>query len=286
MHWFGGAGTHRDPSMRSKNTSTGPRAGLLAACLFALAGCTVAPPRTDDPWEKFNRKMYAFNDAADRAVIRPTAVAYRKVTSANARRVISNFFANLRMPITIVNDLLQAEPKDALRNTGRFVVNSTIGFAGFFDPASAMRMPLQETDFGVTLARWGLPEGPYLVVPFVGSTSVRDIWRMPADRALDPLGWYADSRDLKLHAEELPSMMYLVTLRARGLDAENLLDGVYDPYVFYRDAYRQRRLHEIYDGQPPVEAIEVLQGTDDLDIDALLDEQREYEQQRAEPQKH
>lgn len=272
--------------MRLKMYPTGLQAGFFAVCLVLLAGCTVAPPRTDDPWEKFNRKMYAFNDAADRAVIRPAAVAYRKVTSADVRRIISNFFANVRMPVTIVNDLLQAEPKDALRHTGRFVVNSTIGFAGFFDPASEMRMPLQETDFGVTLARWGLPEGPYLVLPLIGSTSARDVWRMPADRELDPLGWYADSRDLRLHAEELPSLMYLVTLRARGLDAENLLEGVYDPYVFYRDAYRQRRLYEIYDGQPPADASAVLQGIDDTDVDALLEEQRDYEQQRAEPEKH
>jgi phospholipid-binding lipoprotein MlaA len=272
--------------MRFKRNPTGLRAGLLAACFVPLAGCTVAPPRTDDPWEKFNRKMYAFNDAADRAVIRPTGVAYRKVTSPDVRRIISNFFANLRMPITIVNDVLQAEPQDALRNTGRFVVNSTIGFAGLFDPASELRMPLQETDFGVTLARWGLPEGPYLVLPLIGSTSVRDIWRMPADRALDPLGHYAEHRKLKLRVEQLPSMFYLVTLRARGLDAENLLDGVYDPYVFYRDAYRQRRLYDIYDGQPPAEATEILQGTDDIDVDALLEEQREYERQRPEPSKH
>jgi len=262
------------------------RTGILLFCLAFLAGCTVARPRTDDPWEKFNRRMYAFNDAADRAVIRPTAVAYRKVTSPNVRRLISNFFSNIRMPITIVNDLLQAEPKLALRNTGRFLINSTVGFAGFFDPASQLRLPPQETDFGVTLAKWGLPEGPYLVLPLVGSTTVRDVWRLPADRALDPLGWYAEEHDLKWHAEELPSVLYLVTLRSRGIDAENLLEGVYDPYVFYRDAYRQRRLYEIYDGEPPVEAIEVLQGTgDDADIDAMLEEQQRYEE-RHQPDPH
>ncbi|MGN6222308.1 MlaA family lipoprotein, partial [Pseudoxanthomonas sp.] len=103
------------------------RAGLTALCVALLAGCTIAKPRTDDPWEGFNRKMYAFNDAADKAVIRPTAMAYRKVTSANMRRVIANFFANIRMPITIVNDLLQVEPKLALRNTGRFAINTTLG---------------------------------------------------------------------------------------------------------------------------------------------------------------
>jgi phospholipid-binding lipoprotein MlaA len=272
--------------MRSKLTSMTLRAGLLTACVALLAGCTIAKPRTDDPWEGFNRKMYAFNDAADKAVIRPAAVGYRKITSANVRRIVANFFSNVRMPITIVNDVLQADPKAALRNTGRFVINSTVGFAGLFDPASAMSLSLAETDFGVTLAKWGLPEGPYLVLPLVGSTSARDVWRMPADRYLDPLGWYAEEHDLRFHAQELPGMMYLVTLRARGLDAESLLDGVYDPYVFYRDAYRQRRLYEIYSGEPPADVIEVMQGTDQLDVDQLLEEQHEYEQQQQSNRHH
>lgn len=262
------------------------RIGSLALCLALLAGCTIAKPRTDDPWEGFNRRMYAFNQAADKAVIRPAAVTYRKVTSPNVRRLVSNFFANIRMPITIVNDLLQAEPRDALRNTSRFLINSTLGFVGLFDPASGMDLPPDENDFGVTLARWGLPEGPYLVLPLVGSTSARDIWRMPADRALDPLGWYADDHDLALHAEQWPGIFYLVTLRARGLDAEGLLDGVYDPYVFYRDAYRQRRLYDIYDGAPPPEVIEQLQGTGDIDVDQLLEEQRVYEREHPQKQDH
>src|SRR5689334_12206179 len=112
-----------------KGLGTGLAGWLVPGLLvLALGGCTIAKPRTDDPWEGFNRKMYAFNDAADKAVIRPTAMAYRKVTSANMRRVIANFFANIRMPITIVNDLLQIEPKAALRNTGRFAINTTLGF--------------------------------------------------------------------------------------------------------------------------------------------------------------
>jgi phospholipid-binding lipoprotein MlaA len=119
------------------------------------------------------------------------------------------------------------------------------------------------------------------VLPLVGSTSARDFWRLPADHYLDPLGWYADHRDLALHAEQIPSLMYLVTLRSRGLDAEGLLDGVYDPYVFYRDAYRQRRLYDIYDGQPPAEVIEQMQGTGDVDVDQLLDEQRAYEKKNG-----
>lgn len=263
--------------MRYTSSNAFLRAGLLVLCLAALAGCTIAKPRTDDPLESFNRKMYAFNDAADRAVIRPVAVGYRKVTSSDVRRVVSNFYANIKMPITIVNDVLQADPKAAVRNTGRFVVNSTVGFAGFFDPASELRMPPSQTDFGVTLAKWGLPEGPFLVLPLLGPTTARDFWRLPVDSYFDPLSWYSDEHDLKWHAEYLPGVFYLITLRARGLDAEGMLDGIYDPYVFYRDAYRQRRIFDIYDGQPPAEVTDQMQGTDDVDVDKLLQEQREYE---------
>jgi phospholipid-binding lipoprotein MlaA len=106
---------------------------------------------------------------------------------------------------------------------------------------------------------------------------VRDFWRLPVDSYFDPLQWYADEHDFNYNAEYLPSVFYLVTLRARGIEAEGLLEGVYDPYVFYRDAYRQRRLYEIYDGDPPEQYIEQMQGVDDNDIDQLLNEQHQYE---------
>ncbi len=146
-----------------RNGLTRGLAGLLAPALLVLAlgGCAVAKPRNDDPWEKFNRTMYTFNDAADRAVIRPVAAGYRKITSSNVRRVVGNFYDNIKMPITIANNVLQGDPRRAAKNTGRFVVNTTLGFAGLFDPASEMSLPLDETDFGVTLAKWGVPEGPY-----------------------------------------------------------------------------------------------------------------------------
>jgi phospholipid-binding lipoprotein MlaA len=263
---------------RSNGLARGLAGTIVPALLvLALAGCATAKPRNDDPWEKFNRSMYAFNDAADKAVIRPVAVGYRKVTSANVRRVVSNFYDNIKMPITIVNNVLQGDPRRAAKNTGRFVVNTTIGFVGLFDPASEMNLPLDETDFGVTLAKWGVPDGPYLVLPLVGSTTVRDFWRLPVDSYFDPLQWYADEHDFNYNAEYLPSVFYLVTLRARGIEAEGLLEGVYDPYVFYRDAYRQRRLYEIYDGDPPEQYIEQMQGVDDNDIDQLLNEQHQYE---------
>lgn len=254
-------------------------AGLLA-CVLLIAGCATPMPRKDDPYENFNRKMYSFNDFADRVAIRPVAVGYRKVTNDTSRRLISNFFANLESPITIANDILQADPKEAFKATSRFAINTTVGVLGLFDPASEMSIDVSTTDFGVTLAKWGVSEGPYLVLPLIGSTTGRDIASYPVDRYLfDPLSWYAHSHDFAYEAQYLPTAAYLVTLRSSAIDAEGLLEGVYDPYVFYRDAYRQRRLYKIYRGNPPMEAIQSLQGVDDVDVDALLKEQEKFEQQ-------
>jgi phospholipid-binding lipoprotein MlaA len=257
--------------------------GLVAAL---LAGCAAPMPRKDDPLESFNRKMYAFNDFADRVAIRPVAVAYRKVTNPTSRTLISNFFANIESPITIANDLLQANLPQAAKATSRLAINTTVGVLGFFDPASEMGIEASPSDFGVTLAKWGVPDGPYLVLPLFGSTTLRDVWRLPVDGYFfDPLTIYARNHDKELHAEYLPTMAYLVTLRSTGIDAEGLLEGVFDPYVFYRDAYRQRRLYQIYRGEPPLDVIQALQGGDDLDdADKLLQEQEHYEKQQKQKQ--
>jgi phospholipid-binding lipoprotein MlaA len=265
---------------------------LPLAGLVLLAGCTIAKPRTDDPLEKFNRNVYAFNDALDKAAIRPVALGYRKITNPPVRRSVSDFFTNIRMPITVANDLLQARPKQALQSSGRFLVNLTLGLGGFFDPASQLGLPLEDNDFGVTLARWGVPEGDYLVLPLIGPTTVRDVWRMPVDSYFfDPLSIYARTHDYDYGQQYLPQMMYLVTLRSRGIDAESFLESAYDPYVFMRDAYRQRRLYQIYDGNPPAELIQQMQGLndDDFDPEQLLEEQHSWESKHPEagnPKKH
>lgn len=226
--------------------------------------------------------MFAFNMTADKVAIRPVAKAYVKVTGQKERVLIGNFFANLRTPVTIINEVLQGRPGPALQSTGRFVINSTVGFLGVFDPASDMRLPAHPTDFGVTLAHWGVPEGPYLVLPFIGPTTTRDVWRLPVDSYFDPLGWYAREHSLRWHAEYLPSLTYLVTLRASALPLDPIIDSSYDPYAFMRDAYRQHRLYQIYYGNPPMSAIEELQGTtpgeeNEQDIDQLLQQQQQYE---------
>lgn len=254
---------------------------LLILIAVLLAGCATPMPRKDDPYEDFNRKMYAFNDFADRVAIRPVAVGYRKITNETTRRLLSNFFANIESPITIANDLLQANPKEAFKATSRLVINSTIGVLGLFDPASELSIDASTTDLGVTLAKWGVPEGPYLVLPLFGSTNPRDAISFPIDRYLfDPLSWYSAGHSFQFDVQFAPTFVYLVTLRSSAIDAEGLLEGVYDPYVFYRDAYRQRRLYKIYRGNPPMEAIQLLQGVEDVDVDALLKEQEKYEQQQ------
>ncbi len=259
-----------------------PRWGL-AALTLTLVSCATPMPRTDDPLQNYNRKVYAFNDFADRAVIRPVAVGYRKVTNDTTRRLLSNFFANIESPITIANDLLQANVKEAAKATGRLVINTTIGVVGFFDPASELGIQASASDFGVTLAKWGVPEGPYIVLPLYGSTTLRDIGRIPVDDYFfDPLTWYSREHDLNFDAQYAPTLLYLITLRSTGIDAEGLLEGVYDPYIFYRDAYRQRRLYEIYRGNPPLEAIQTLQGTGDVDdADKLIEEQQKFEKQKT-----
>src|SRR5690606_350899 len=151
----------------------------------------------------------------------------------------------------------------------------------FFDPASGIGLPLEQTDFGVTLARWGVPDGPYLVLPLFGPTTTRDFWQTPVDGYfLDPISIYARKHDLRYHAQLAPQFLFLVNLRSRGIDAESFLQSAYDPYVFVRDAYRQRRLYKIYYGDPPAEVIERMQGLDDKDFDPeqLLEEQQNWEE--------
>ena len=262
---------------------------IVAGLAFALAACAVAPPRaegTDDPYQNFNRKMFAFNMAADKYAMKPVAKAYVKVTGPKGREHISDFFANLRTPITIINEMLQGRPGPALDSTARFLINTTAGLLGFFDPATRLDVPQHPTDFGITLARWGLPSGSYLVLPFIGPTTLRDVWQLPVDSYFDPLDWYVREHSLKWHAEYAPNAFYLVTVRADVLPFDKIIDSAADPYVFVRNAYRQHRLYEVYYGNPPLSAIEALQGTSSSEtsertIEKLLEQQREYEKKHG-----
>lgn len=254
---------------------------VLLAAVVALGGCAIAQPRptNDDPWQSFNRQAFTFNRKLDQAVLRPMAVTYRKVTTPPVREHINDFFSNIQLPVTVVNDLLQAQPERAAEASGRFVVNLTIGFLGFFDPASTLGIPEHSTDFGVTLARWGVPSGPYLVLPFLGPTTVRDFWHFPAAYFTNPMSIYTHHHHYDYGQQYLPQLVYIVSLRSRAFSAESFLKSAYDPYVLMRDAYRQHRLYKIYYGNPPASVIERMQGLDQKNFNPakLLQQQRAWE---------
>ncbi len=261
-----------------------PRHWLAALVLLFLAGCAIAPPRTDDPLQNVNRKVYAFNDRLDKAVLRPAAVTYRAITNPPVRRSVNNFFTNIQMPVTVANDLLQARPADALGGTGRFLINLTIGVGGIFDPATRMGLPLKTTDFGITLARWGAPEGDFLMLPLLGPSSMRDVWHYPVDGYFfDPLSIIARTHYFSYGQYYLPQVLFVISVRSQLIDAESYLETAYDPYAFMRDAWRQRRLYKLYDGNPPADVIEKMQGVDQpgFDPDELLEQQRQWEQKHA-----
>lgn len=195
-----------------------------------------------DPWEGFNRAMYRFNDTLDRFVLRPAAVGYKKVMPQPARTGVTNFFSNLRMPIVMLNDLLQGKVKQAGKDTTRFVVNSTIGIAGLVDVARRMSLQANDEDFGQTLGKWGMRSGPYLVIPFVGPSSFRDALGLGVDSLTNPRNYVFDA--------EVNWGLWVVdgvNSRASLLDVEEIVQG--DKYLFIRDLYLQRRAFLINDGQ-------------------------------------
>ncbi len=216
------------------------------AALFLLAGCATIPsgkadPR--DPFERVNRSIYGFNSAADRAVLRPVARAWKTAVPNPVRHGLSNFLNNLAYPGTIVNDLLQGKFTQGGHDLTRLVVNTIFGF-GFFDPATAAGLEGHDEDLGQTLGKWGVPSGPYLMLPLFGPSSVRDA---PARLADD----YTNAR----HYIKDPYLNWglwgvgKIEQRASLLDLDAALDRTYDPYAFIRSAWIQRREYQVRDGE-------------------------------------
>lgn len=226
------------------------RLGLAAGvALLALAtGCaTVANPDPRDPFESYNRSMTRFNTAVDDAVVKPLATAYQEVLPQPVRTGVGNFFGNLGDAWSFVNNVLQAKPEAALHSFWRVIINTSMGLGGVLDPATEMRLQRSREDFGQTLGRWGVPPGPYLVLPLLGSSSVRDTVALPVDVYGHPLG---QTNDVSLRNSL--RALDLVDRRARLLQAGEILDSAaLDSYMFTRDAYLQRRNNEVHDGNPP-----------------------------------
>jgi phospholipid-binding lipoprotein MlaA len=224
-------------------------AALLAAWL--AAGCTAMTDRAEayDPWEGMNRKTFAFNDALDRAVMKPIAKGYEAIAPAPVRQGVNNFFGNLEDVGTSLNNILQGKIGEGLSDAGRVVVNTVIGIAGLFDVATGMGLEKHEEDFGQTLGVWGVAPGPYFVIPLLGPSTMRDA---PA-RFVDPQWYWARYLDNDTLYWSIWGFDK-VRIRANLFKAEGVLDeAAIDKYTFIRDAWWQRRRNQVYDGNPPRE---------------------------------
>lgn len=224
---------------------------IITLAAVALTGCATHPTNPADPFESFNRGSYAFNDTLDKAIIKPVAQGYNKVMPETGKSMVVNFFSNLDDVIVTANDLLQFKFAQACSDGMRVLVNSTIGIGGLIDVAS-MNLEKHNEDFGQTLGYWGVKNGPYLVVPVLGPSTLRD--------SLGDIGDSQVSLISNTKHVRTRNQLYLskgIKRRAQLLDNEGLLDGaVIDRYSFIRDAYLQRRENLVYDGNPPQDPIE------------------------------
>jgi phospholipid-binding lipoprotein MlaA len=223
---------------------------LLMLVVFLSAGCaTTGEGDPRDPLEPLNRKIYRFNEVVDDAVARPVATAYRDYVHEEIRNRVRNFFSNIGDLWIGANDFLQGKFFDGFEDWARFVFNSTFGIFGIHDVASDMGIEKRNEDFGQTLGRWGLGEGPYLVLPILGSSDMRDAVGTGVDIYVDPVG---DFRPIRLRNSAVA--LRLVQTRADLLDASRILEqAALDKYIFQRDAYLQRRRSLVHDGSPPRE---------------------------------
>ncbi len=219
------------------------RTSALALSL-ALTGCATTNPK--DPFENYNRAMFTFNDAVDRAALKPAAEGYAKLPSF-VQTGVSNFFGNLGDVWTAINNFLQGKAGDGMSDVMRVAVNTTMGLGGVLDIGSEAGLTKHKEDFGQTLGKWGVKSGPYVVLPLLGPSTLRDTVALPLDYQADP--WYYVS---PISVRNSGSVLRAIDQRAAILDASNLLEeAALDRYVFVRDAYLQRRESKVHDGAVP-----------------------------------
>ena len=219
---------------------------LLFAVMSVGTGCASKGNTTKnpDPFEPINRGIYKFNDVADTYVLRPVAKGYQKITPDPVEQGISNAFDTWTYPVTIVNDFLQGKFKQGVSDTGRFVVNLTIGLLGLFDPATPLGLEYHQEDFGQTFAKWGIPSGPYIVVPLFGPRTIRSGIGTLADVQVNPVTLW---RNTSMRDKTL--ILWAIETRAGLIGPDEIIDDAFDPYLFIRDAYLQNREFMINDGK-------------------------------------
>ncbi len=229
---------------------------LTTAIAALLLGCasTSEPARDDsDPLESYNRAMFAFNEAVDKAIFKPVAQAYQAILPDPVIASVGNFFSNINDVVVLINDLLQFKFNQAAMDSSRIVFNTTFGIAGLFDVASRMELPKHTEDFGQTLGYWGVGEGYYLVLPLLGSSTVRDTFGLVGNFYANPITWATDSEAVTWSLWGLD----FVNRRAGLLRVERAFaDAQIDPYSFRRSAYLQMRRNLVYDGNPPTQKLE------------------------------
>jgi phospholipid-binding lipoprotein MlaA len=239
---------------------------LVVAC--TLCGCAAGPnPR--DPMEPFNRKVYAFNDGLDKAVLKPVAKGYVAVVPEIARRGVTNFFNNLGMIVTTLNDALQLKGTKVPVDIARFLTNTVFGLGGLIDVATELKIENRKEDFGQTLGYWGVGSGPYLVLPFFGPSSTRDGPGLAVDIVTSPLYYWDADAEIRWALFGLD----VVNTRANLLGAEKFLDtAAMDRYSFLRDTYLQRREYLIHDGNMPASTTTKQKSLKELEEEDLGDE--------------
>lgn len=225
--------------------------------LLMLGGCATTGDNSADPWEKYNRKVFAFNDALDRSVIKPVAKGYQAVTPDIVEQGVSNFFSNLGDVGNSVNNLLQGEVVGSGSDLLRVVINSTVGLVGLVDVATHAGLQKHQEDFGQTFAVWGVDSGPYVVLPFFGPRTVRDSFGLGFDYTVSPITYVEEAR-----VRNQLTGLNLINTRSDLLKAESVIgNDFYDRYATLRNAYLQHRNVLVHNGNPP---------RPDLDEDDLI----------------
>jgi phospholipid-binding lipoprotein MlaA len=230
-------------------TKTLHRAASVAGIAALLSACASIPPEqraATDPWEPMNRTLYQVNTSIDKVTTKPLARGYQKIVPSPVRSGVSNFFRNLTTPRSALNNFLQGKPKRGFSEIGRFLFNSSLGVGGLFDIATAGGMEEYREDFGQTAAVWGVPDGPYVILPLLGPQTLRDALLMPLDTLSQPLYHYENTS-----ARDKLMVLQIIDLRQSLLSAEKFLEDSKDPYITLRESYLQNREYEVHDGDPP-----------------------------------
>lgn len=226
--------------------------GFLVVGVLCLTGCATGPQTNPaDPLEPLNRSVFRFNDTLDENVLKPVATGYRDYTPSLVQTGVRNVFNNFSDVSAVLNNGLQLKGRQAASSLMRVVVNTTVGVYGLFDVATAIKLERYPEDFGQTLGYWGVRSGPYLVLPLLGPSTVRDTAGLPVDWQVDPV-----NNERIAHFGPETQILRIVDKRASYLAAGNMLnEASIDKYAFLRDAYLQRRRSQIFDGNPPDEEL-------------------------------